>query len=243
MPALRIPDPAPARPTGPLPPDPWPTKTPVPRRVINDIPLQDRILEDYINGTLTPFAVAKKHDLTVDQLIAFIRSDAVCARLKDLENFAKDRARTLAILHLPSAITALADAILRDNRAESRRAASTIVRELNRRNSILHRPGDPGSPSPWEGVGGGSSDSKDLSARPRRSAGATTRESGGASAAVRARGTARERSDSAVPSRAVANPYPPPTDSEVLPLQDLHRRNGHPKPNLRLARGTSPPRP
>src|SRR5215510_2424997 len=142
MSALRIPKPVewPSRPT-----------TPIPKHIIEDIPLQDRILEDYINGTMRPFESARKHDLTVDQLIAFVRSDAICARLKDLESFAKDRARTLAILHLPAAITALAEAIVSANPTESRRAASTIVREINRRNSILHVPG---SPSPWEGVGG-----------------------------------------------------------------------------------------
>ena len=82
--------------------------TTVPQRLWGDAHLQDAVLNDYLNGSLVPFQIAKKHNLTVDQLINFVRSDLICARLRDLKRFAQDRAATLAVLHRPAAISRLA---------------------------------------------------------------------------------------------------------------------------------------
>jgi hypothetical protein len=128
-----------------------PPTTPVPRRVLDDPALQDQILHDYFDGANAVFTIAQKHGLTIDELVAFVRSDRVYARRKDLEALAAERARTIAILNLPAAIQRLADTIADPSAhpSEARRAANSLIRAATARPAAAEPPPTPTS----EGAG------------------------------------------------------------------------------------------
>jgi hypothetical protein len=65
--------------------------------------LHEQILAAYLDGAQSPFSIARDFGLTIEQFIAFITSPEIAARIRALETLCRERARTLAVLHLPEA--------------------------------------------------------------------------------------------------------------------------------------------
>jgi hypothetical protein len=136
------------------PDSPWTTSTAVPKKLL-DPAAADAVLADWFNGDLLPFGVAAKHGLTLDELIAFIRSDPAVQRQRELEELALDRARAIAALHLPAAIQRLASVVLNHEShppAESRRAATALLRHHHRLTTPPRRGAPPPHNSPPPGA-------------------------------------------------------------------------------------------
>lgn len=91
----------------------------------------DRLLKDWLNWQGDFFALAAEHRLTLDQLIAWFRSDATQHRISELAALADARAALLARTHRAAAITRLTE-IVEDTRAASPqdriRAATQLLR-------------------------------------------------------------------------------------------------------------------
>src|SRR5579862_454856 len=91
----------------------------------------DRLLRDWLNWSGDFFALAAEHGLTLDQLIAWFRSESTQHRLSELAALADARAFLLAKLHRAAAITRLTE-VVEDTRASTVRdrirAASQLLR-------------------------------------------------------------------------------------------------------------------
>ncbi|MEZ6241692.1 MAG: hypothetical protein R3B57_01475 [Phycisphaerales bacterium] len=92
--------------------------------------VEDDVLTDYLAAELPLVGVARRHDLTLDQLLDFLESPATRARLDRIARANAQRAHDIAADAHASAIASLANVAATADPAEQRRAAVALLKRL-----------------------------------------------------------------------------------------------------------------